>query len=425
MLKIKKRILENEFLKNSLLVGGGTLIAQVIAMLIIPALTRIYTPEDFGILQTFQYISIFFITISALKFDVAILIPKDDITYSKVVALGLLSIFFFSLLTLIITYTCYYFNYFPLFFRDIQNFLWLLPLVTFVAGLHLLFSAILIRLKKFRSLGESKIFQTIGMISSQLALGLLFRNTSGLIIGDVLGRVSGLLVFYRTIISEIKKSFSLFNLSKVIKTAKEYSKFPLLTTPGAILNISGYAIPILLFGNFYGATALGFYTLVNKLFAAPSNLIGQSVSQVFSSDTSRLFQDDPKQLYDLFVSVITKLALISIIPVVIIFLFAPQIFSFVFGEEWKMSGYYFRILAPLQFFGFIAGPLTPTLNLIGKQSWQFIWELLRFITTGVFIYMAYYFSFTSSEALLAYSLSMTFFYILHLTLSLYVIKQKI
>ena len=51
-----QRVWQSRFVRDVLLLSGGTGIAQVVALAMLPVLSRLYSPEDFGLLTL--YISI-------------------------------------------------------------------------------------------------------------------------------------------------------------------------------------------------------------------------------------------------------------------------------------------------------------------------------------------------------------------------------
>ena len=55
--KIKNKVLKSEFNRNVLTLMTGTTIAQALPIAITPILTRLYTPEDFGVFAIFSKIS--------------------------------------------------------------------------------------------------------------------------------------------------------------------------------------------------------------------------------------------------------------------------------------------------------------------------------------------------------------------------------
>ena len=79
---------KSEFSRNVLTLMTGTTIAQAIPIAISPILTRIYTPEDFGILALFVAISTIFGSIANGRYELAIMLPKKDEDAINIFALG-------------------------------------------------------------------------------------------------------------------------------------------------------------------------------------------------------------------------------------------------------------------------------------------------------------------------------------------------
>jgi O-antigen/teichoic acid export membrane protein len=77
------RLSKSPFIKNVLTIAGGTGFAQVISIFTAPIITRIYTPEDYGILGIYMMFTGIIGTISTLKLANAIIVEKDDKTCKK------------------------------------------------------------------------------------------------------------------------------------------------------------------------------------------------------------------------------------------------------------------------------------------------------------------------------------------------------
>ena len=54
------------------------IITQIIGILLIPLITRLYSPDDFGVFQLFLSISGILISFSCLAYQFAIMLPKED-----------------------------------------------------------------------------------------------------------------------------------------------------------------------------------------------------------------------------------------------------------------------------------------------------------------------------------------------------------
>ncbi|MAE10064.1 MAG: translocase, partial [Candidatus Marinimicrobia bacterium] len=94
--------LKSEFSKNVLTLVTGTTIAQAIPIAISPILTRIYTPEDFGVLALFISITTILGTIANGRYELAIVLPKRDNNALELTALSIIITMGFSLLLVIL-----------------------------------------------------------------------------------------------------------------------------------------------------------------------------------------------------------------------------------------------------------------------------------------------------------------------------------
>ena len=88
-LKFLRKFKIGKFAKNVLTLLTGSTIAQAIPIAVSPILTRLYTPEDFGILALFLAIVSFIAIVFTGQYESAIILPEK---YEDVI-----NIFFLSL----------------------------------------------------------------------------------------------------------------------------------------------------------------------------------------------------------------------------------------------------------------------------------------------------------------------------------------
>ncbi len=69
---------KSEFSRNVLTLMTGTTIAQAIPIAISPILTRIYTPEDFGVFALYMSVASLLSTLATGRYELAIMLPKKD-----------------------------------------------------------------------------------------------------------------------------------------------------------------------------------------------------------------------------------------------------------------------------------------------------------------------------------------------------------
>ena len=103
---------QSEFSQNVLTLMTGSTLSQSIPIAISPILTRIYTPEDFGVYAIFLAIVTILGTIISGRYELAIMLPKKDEDAINIFALGLVITICLTVLTtiLVITFNDYIVN---------------------------------------------------------------------------------------------------------------------------------------------------------------------------------------------------------------------------------------------------------------------------------------------------------------------------
>jgi O-antigen/teichoic acid export membrane protein len=91
--------LKSKFSRNVLTLVTGTSIANVIPIIIMPVLTRFWSPSDFGVFAIYMALVGILGTLSAGRLDIALILPKKKKDAVGILIIGLvLSIIFVLLL---------------------------------------------------------------------------------------------------------------------------------------------------------------------------------------------------------------------------------------------------------------------------------------------------------------------------------------
>ena len=69
---------QTDFLRNVLTLLSGTVLAQAIPIILSPVLSRIYTPEEFGIFAIFSSFAAAFAAIATFRYELAIMLPEKE-----------------------------------------------------------------------------------------------------------------------------------------------------------------------------------------------------------------------------------------------------------------------------------------------------------------------------------------------------------
>jgi len=398
---LKKFKPKSEFSKNVLTLMTGTTIAQAIPIAISPILTRIYTPADYGLVALFMSIATIGSIAATGRYEMAIMLPKKDTDAINVFFLSIIIAFLMSFISLIIVLL---FNQNITKFlgnQDVSVWLYLVPISVLVTGVYQSLKYWNNRKKNFSDLAKNAVLQTTTGSSLNLGFGFLTLGGGGLIIGNLLGQLTGAIFLGKIVLKKDKQLFIYNNHLKIMALIKRYKKLPFFNLPNALIDtfrISG--INILIAQNFT-VINLGQYSLAWRMVVTPASLIGSSLSQVLFQ---KLSSSNKVDLYKITIKFISKATLIAAPMYLLIYFFASDIFAFIFGENWKMAGNIASALSPWLFVNFISSPLSSIFIIINKQEIMLIFSILYMLIPVSILYLFRDYAFIDIIDIMAYSM---------------------
>jgi len=399
----------SEFTKNVLTLMTGTTIAQAIPIAISPILTRLYTPKDFGVLALFVAITSIFGSISNGRYELAIMLPKKDEDAINILALGFIINIMLSLILLIIVFIFHNRLLELLSNKNISPWLYFVPFSVFLMGCFNLLNYFNNRKKLYKDLAQANVIKSISMAIVQLSFGFFKTGAFGLISGQLASQIfSNTKLFFN-----IKKRGLFVNITKlkIIALGKKYKDFPKFSMWAVLANALSQNLTNILISSFYSIKTLGFYSLAQRILGMPSSLIGNSIGQVFFQEATKEKQSSGKAIKT-FNTTFKKLLLIAIPFFGILYFIIEDLFSFVFGEEWRIAGKYTKILIPLFAVRFVIAPLTMMNIVFQKNHIGFYWQVGLLFLHIVTLYISYTLNFSFEKYLFIMSIVIILHYLL-------------
>lgn len=345
----------------------GTTIAQAIPVLISPILSRIYTPEDFGVFALFMSIVAVIGVIATGRYELAIMLPDKQKSAFNILILCIL----LSLITSVLTFILILLFIDPIvvFFEEprVRVWLYIIPIVVFFTGVYQTFNYWSTRHKTFNRNATSRITQSGITAGTQLGYGFLNSGAGGLILGYILGTITGALVLGWNLIKNIPQLKNELSIQEIKENAKKYRNFIRINTPHAFIDSFQDNGIIYLIMYFFTKQILGSYSFAYRILKAPVGLIGSAIYQVSYQRASEAFNSG-QNLQPMIKRIFLNLFLIGFPVFLILFIFTPEIFSFIFGEKWREAGEFAQILVPWIFLNFIANPASFIAIIVNKQK---------------------------------------------------------
>lgn len=424
ILTLKKKLAKNSLGKNITLIAGGTAFAQVVGIIFSPIITRIYPPEQYGVLTAYTAVLGLLVISASFDYQKAIPIAEDE---DKAINLLMLSFCFLLFSTLIIVMLLALSGDRVLNLLDskvLSSYKYLIPIGVFFTGTYNIVLQWSFRDRNYKVITRTKISQSIAANITKVVLGMMKFGPIGLIIGVIIGQSAGITSLASPIIKK-KELLSAINFEKLKQVLKRYKNFLLYSAPSNYVYTAGNSIPIVLLTSLFGSAVTGFFGLANNIIRLPMNLIGNSVAEVFYSEAANIGKTNPQKIKRLSVQLIKKLALIALVPLITLLLFGPWLFSFVFGVQWYEAGVYAKILSVMVYFHFIILPIGRILEIFERQREGFIFNIIRLGIVLLVFVIAKIFDFSSYQTVILYSFSNSITYIALLVMVMKIMNQEI
>lgn len=409
------QVLKSDFFKNTLWITSGTTIAQAISFFTAPILTRIYLPDDYGMLGLYMVFCTIIGTFSSLQYSNAIVISENDRIAKEVLNLSLIiniSIATLGAVAIFLTR-----NWISEVYKSphLRDWILLAPISIFFAGLNNIFSAWGVRKKAFKLLSKNRIYTAVLSPIFSISIGYFLGGPLGLFLGLLISQILPTLrmgyFFYRN--DKLRLTINKEALSIVIR---KFSNFPKFSLPADFINSFSNQIPVIILSQVAGQAVIGWYGISVRMLVMPIALIASAIGEVFRQRAAIDYYTNGN-CRPIFLKVLKSLFLISILPFGMLILFAPEIFSFFFGVKWRGAGEITSILGVLYFFKFIVSPLSYVVYVAQKQWISLITDILLIATVGLIYYIGIHYKLDYKTIIFIYALSYSFLYLITLYLS--------
>ncbi len=361
------------FWRNVFRLMTGVGLAQVLNIGAYPILTRLYGPEDFGLLAVLTSFCMPISVAAAFGYEPAVVLPEKNEEAASLLSLNCL------LIALTVT-ACFLILFSARFtletWVNVPGFSgavwWLFPAPLLVA-LNRTLDFWLSRHERFGRMGASRVVGAGAGAAVKIGWGVILRSAAGLLAGFLACEIWKMILLMSGAGREMIRRPSLRCLGRL---ARRFRDFPRFHLPFLLLqNLTSY-LPMLFFSAAFGAAMVGFFSLGMRMILIPVELAVQSVTQVFYPRSV-----DEKGaaggLASLVERTTAQLLLVGFVPFVFLGAAGPFLFGLAFGAAWSKAGVYAQLLAPALFIQFVTGPQI-LFNTLGRQKLGLIWQACSF-----------------------------------------------
>jgi O-antigen/teichoic acid export membrane protein len=262
--------------------------------------------------------------------------------------------------------------------KSIEPWLYFVPISIVLTGIYNALNYWLNRHELYSRMSFSRIIRSSVGSGTNVGMGCLKTGVGGLIAGNLAGQFAATSILAKYFLKSGAYKTNVIDLKKIIPLAKRYLNHPVHLMPSHFIGSVAVQLPILIISGFFGATVTGFYSLAQRMISMPSSLIANAIGDVYRQKASAAYIKHG-EFRGLFLQTLSKTFFLALPPFAVLFFIAPDLFSFVFGETWRVAGEYSRIMVVGAFFQFVYVPVDKGALIVGATRYILIWHIFRLL----------------------------------------------
>lgn len=350
--------------RSMLVVGGAAALSQGLVLVATPVLSRLYSPQAYGLFATYAAIVSLIVAVGSFRYDFAIAIASDareavDLAGLSIV-LGLATAAITALVVVLAG------NELSTLFgaSGLAPLLWVLPIAVIAGTSAQALTAWAVVRREFGVVGRMRALQGIALSATQIIMGVVGGGGFGLIVGDIVGRVAGTYRTARNLAMEVRSTG--VSLATMRRAGNLHLPFARVMTVASLAGTLSLQLPFLALPVLFNLEDSGQYFLAYRLLVLPASLVGAAVSQVFLGEASSR-RGHAEAMHDLAYSVVMALMVFAVPTYAIMAVAGQEVVVALLGPQWVDAGRYAEIISPWLLVWSLANPIS-SLLLVGRRE---------------------------------------------------------
>jgi O-antigen/teichoic acid export membrane protein len=402
--ELREKLAASAFSRNVSVMLIGTMLGQAMSVLLAPALTRLYTPEQFGALGVYMSTLNILVVVAALRYEIPMSTARTPVEVVNLLVLsGVILVFTTSALAVVTTFI-------P---RSVlaaagvgglDDYRLLLPVGFAFLGAYYIMLYYATWAQEFAAISRTRISQGLSGPLSQIVLGLLGLGAGGLAAGFVIGQSSGTLLLFNRMV--IRRMAMLREVAprRMLRVAWQHRGFPLISSWAGLIDVAGAGqLVYILASVLYPGPVAGYMFIAERVVARPLQMFSTSMLTVFMAEIGRTMNSDPALLRRRFLQVTSKQLMVGLAWVLVIDIAAVLAFPIVFGISWADAVPFVVVLSIAYLINSVVASVGHTLQVLRRQKLAAAWQVGRVLAVCLGFVVAVHLGLSAFHAICIYS----------------------
>lgn len=349
------------------------MVAQVVALIIYPILTRLFSADDFGLFNLFLSIGGILVLLATAQYEYSIPLPRShrQASWCLQSALPWLCIVV-AVCVAVLPFSKGVATIFDA--PRLADVLWLMPIYVAAISLWELLRFWAVRWQRFDRVSTYQVDQAVLNAGMKVGAGYVGMG-SGLIYASVLAPLMALLITMARLPRRLLGPLFRVERRGVCAAMRRYRNFPFFSLPRTLIdNLSGN-LPLLVMAPAFGLSTVGFVGMALTLSFRPINIICNSLNQVFYQRTSLLVQQRKPAAY-LCRQYVIWAAAVAVPGFAALYFVLPWLCGWLLGDEWTTTGHFIRIMLPWLFMILIDNAINFIPDIFDRQRGTLVFAIV-------------------------------------------------
>lgn len=415
----------SDVFRNMLVLVAGTGTAKAIGFVSLAAVTRLYSPEQFGLFSLFLSAATLAVPFTTLRYSAALPLPRTRTEAVNLLGLCLALVLLNSLLIggVLALFAEPLFRWVAA--PQLADIWPLLLLAIAGAGLYEVLTAWAVRQKRFAPMARAEVAQSLLGALAKVGLGAWGYLQRGLLVGHVVAQWTSCLMLAFGAARVPRDQWRRLTAGRVRFVARRHADFPVYRLPSQVLLMVSAQAPVLFVSASFGPAVAGQVGLALTVLAVPLMLVGQAAAQAYYAEIARVGRHDPARIHAISKDVLLRMLAVGAVPTLVLMIGAPWLFKLVFGVRWEQAGQFASVMALYLLVNFAANPLANALSVFKRNDLFLRFNVVRVvIIVGVFL-ACRWLQATPMMTIAAYSAALAFYYVLNVMAILKIVRGEI
>ena len=370
------------FIQNTAFMSSASLWGIVIQFIFFPILSRIYTPESYGVFTVFNTFVALLGASASLSYQKALVLPKTDDEFAALLRVTLRTTVVVCIIAQLVFFA---FGGFITETMDIQivgSWIYLVPVFAFLLALDQIVQSWTVRSHAFRAASIVGVPVTLFPKLFNVGYGKFVNNgAEGLILTGALLYLLRIVLFPFFIVKDFFSTWKIkVTKEQRVQAKSEYRDYPRYVFWGNLLNIgSGYIVPLSLPLFFIEASQIGLFSYAMVLIDLPIRILGSGIAPVFLKRGVELWASDKQEFAAKTWRLYRVLTLVFIPFLLVMVVFGEPLYNIIFGEQWAQAGVVAGILVSGFIFRYVSNPISSVFNITRREKSLMTFQVTLFI----------------------------------------------